>query len=366
MPEEVFKIISFLSVFQILIFIIFISKSKSIKYSSKFYLILFLVSILFCLTDRLQFYYRRELYIYKFPHFYNLIDFFGLVYLPSFFYYLLSITREKFRLRWSQSLHFLPAIIVFANLLFKYYLQPTEIKFELLEENAPFGFEIWEINIPALFNGLQTIYLVVGLWIIFKYEQKLKANLANIDFTLISLLKVTFTIILIVRIGRIVEYLIYHKLIFPIDFDLAIFAILITVIGYLQSKSILQPDFISDIKQIKPTSPFPEEQLYKIVIEKKSYLNPNISLKELADQIGVSDRELSQYLNNRLNLNFFNYINNLRIEEAKEQLQAPGNNGKTILEILYEVGYNNKSAFNREFKRITGQTPSEYRKQNLK
>ena len=61
--------------------------------------------------------------------------------------------------------------------------------------------------------------------------------------------------------------------------------------------------------------------------------------------------------------NFYNFINEFRIEAAKEILQDPSSKGKNILQIAYEVGFNSKSAFNTYFKRLTGKTPSAYRKE---
>jgi len=362
MPEEIFKIISFLTVFQILVFIIYLSRKKPIKTISRFYLILFLISIVFCLIDRLQFYYREELYQYNFPHFYNLIDIFSLVYLPALFYYLLSITREGFKIRWNQVLDFTPAFIVFANLFFNYYIHPAEVKYELLQDNAPFKFIIWDFDIPAFFNLAQVGYLVVGLFVIFRYQHSVKSQYSNINHTLIRLLKITFIIFLALRIGRFLMTIIASEIILPIDFDLAVYAIFIIIFGFKNSTAFLNPIRKIDPVTIKTRSSGIKEKLENHMKESRPYLNPDISLNILAHQIEVSERELSQYLNGELKLNFFNFINQYRIEEAKNQLIDPQLSNKTILEILYEVGFNNKSAFNREFKKITGFTPSDFRK----
>jgi AraC-like DNA-binding protein len=65
-------------------------------------------------------------------------------------------------------------------------------------------------------------------------------------------------------------------------------------------------------------------------------------------------------LNEHFHKNFSDYINSLRIEEAKKILQDPANN-KTILEILYETGFNSKASFNAYFKKETGLTPTEFK-----
>ena len=364
MPEEIFKIISFLTVFQILVFIIYLSRKKSLDQSSRFYLVLFLFSILMCLVDRLQYYYRETLFEYKFPHFYNLIDVFSLIYLPALFYYLISITKDGFKLKWIQVLDFIPAAIIFTNLFLNYYIHPADVKYELLQDNAPFEFVVWNIDIPALLNLLQTGYLIVGLLVIFKYERAVKVQYATINDQLIQLLKITFLVFLALRIGRWLLTILASELFLPIDFDLAIYAILIMVFGFRNSTS-----FLVRVKEInkdssKASQSGLKEKLEMCMVVAKPHLNPDISLRQLAVLLEISERELSQFLNSDLKLNFFNFINQYRIDEAKKQLQNPELGSKTILEILYDVGFNNKSAFNREFKRITGTTPSDFR--NLK
>ncbi|MCP4216779.1 MAG: helix-turn-helix domain-containing protein [bacterium] len=100
------------------------------------------------------------------------------------------------------------------------------------------------------------------------------------------------------------------------------------------------------------------------VEEKKIYRDPNVSLKTLSSQLMISPRTLSQVINEQLKRNFFDLINQYRIEEAQMLLTEPGAGDRSILDIGYEVGFNSKSAFNRAFKKITQMTPSQYRKQN--
>lgn len=64
-------------------------------------------------------------------------------------------------------------------------------------------------------------------------------------------------------------------------------------------------------------------------------------------------------------MNFFEYINSLRITEAMELLKDKGKSRLTIIEVAYQVGFNNKVSFNAAFKKQTGVTPTEYRKQHL-
>jgi AraC-like DNA-binding protein len=93
----------------------------------------------------------------------------------------------------------------------------------------------------------------------------------------------------------------------------------------------------------------------------KPFLNPDITLELLAGEIGVSPRILSQIINETYKKNFKSYILEYRIKESMKILADARQSKLTILEILYQVGFNSKSAFNNQFKLFTNLTPLEYR-----
>lgn len=92
----------------------------------------------------------------------------------------------------------------------------------------------------------------------------------------------------------------------------------------------------------------------------KPYTNPNLTLAELAIQLQLPPHVLSKLLNESYQKNFFDFINYHRIEELKRRLNDPRFRSYTVLSMAYEVGFNSKTAFNRSFKKLTNQTPSEY------
>ena len=93
----------------------------------------------------------------------------------------------------------------------------------------------------------------------------------------------------------------------------------------------------------------------------KPFLNPDLNLRDLASEISIPPRHLSQVLNEYFNQNFFDFISRYRIEECKKMLLTSSGR-KTVLEIMYTVGFNSKSAFNKAFKKHTGITPSQFKK----
>ncbi|NID11038.1 helix-turn-helix domain-containing protein [Fibrivirga algicola] len=102
------------------------------------------------------------------------------------------------------------------------------------------------------------------------------------------------------------------------------------------------------------------QQVDAYIKRHKPYTNPNLTLAELAIRLRIPPHVLSKVLNEEYNKNFFDFINYHRIEELKRRLDDPGFRSYTVLSMAYEVGFNSKTAFNRSFKKLTNQTPSEY------
>lgn len=105
--------------------------------------------------------------------------------------------------------------------------------------------------------------------------------------------------------------------------------------------------------------------LDNLMSDTKAYRENNIALESLATKLNTTRHNLSQVINEKYKLNFFDYINMLRINEAKELLCDKKNQKMQIIDIAYSVGYNNKVTFNNAFKKFTGLTPSQYKTQNI-
>lgn len=103
-------------------------------------------------------------------------------------------------------------------------------------------------------------------------------------------------------------------------------------------------------------------ELQKLISEKRIYKNPNLSLTTVAEQLSISSNYLSQLINQVTQTSFTDYINSYRVNEAKEMLKNSTYKNYTIVAIALEAGFNSKSAFYTAFKKVTGKTPTDYRK----
>jgi AraC-like DNA-binding protein len=137
-------------------------------------------------------------------------------------------------------------------------------------------------------------------------------------------------------------------------------------------KAIIQPDQYLGIdeKKLSPVKLAADRsinffrQIEEIISTNQLYLDPDLSLHNVAQAAKLSDRLVSQVIRQNASLNFADYINIKRINYAKEILRTTTKSEKNILEILYEAGFNSKSVFNSQFRKHTGQSPTDFRNKN--
>lgn len=102
-------------------------------------------------------------------------------------------------------------------------------------------------------------------------------------------------------------------------------------------------------------------RLTQLTTTERTYLRADVSLAALARQLNTSPHHLSQVLNNRLGVSFFDWLAQHRVAEAQRLLADPATARLKIDEIAERVGYNSSSAFHTAFKRLTNQTPAQFR-----
>lgn len=101
----------------------------------------------------------------------------------------------------------------------------------------------------------------------------------------------------------------------------------------------------------------------ELMDKEKLYRNPDLTLPMLAKKLKLSANTLSQVLNGYCGQTFYNFVNSYRLEEVVSMMRDPKFDEKSVLELLLEAGFKSKSTFNPVFKKWTGKTPSEYRKE---
>lgn len=107
------------------------------------------------------------------------------------------------------------------------------------------------------------------------------------------------------------------------------------------------------------------QEFVKFIKEDKNFLDSNLSSEATAEKLGINKSYLSRLIKSELQTTFNDYVNKLRVEEAQRYLLNPEFEHYTLISIGLEAGFNSKSTYNKCFKKFTGVSPSQFRKQNL-
>lgn len=295
---------------------------------------------------------------------------------PLLYLYVLSIIRPNFTLYTKHRLHLLPLVIYFVFLFLAYYCQDHVVKRQVI------GLYLFDLNwqfvtMDTLIKSSRFVYLILSIYLINKYREQLKdsrSNIENIDLTWLKILVIGFA--LVTLMGVVLSLSKVVNLFYPVEVSLQIFLGLTTyyadliLVCFLLFFSAVNISSVAKVKdQAKKSYDDYEadaeyvDRIVKFMDVKKPYLKSNITLDTLSEMLDVPARELTALLNGHFKMNYYEFINNYRIKEAKEILKM--NKEQTISDVFLTVGFNSKSVFNTFFKKNTGMTPSEYRKKQF-
>ena len=302
---------------------------------------------------------------------------------PFIFLYTQSVIYKDFWFSKKKFVHFVPFIISFsaseASYLAAGAATQVEILKKIIERQLPSS--VYMVSSIIYFHFF--IYLFISLRAVKRYELAAANQYSESKKVTLGWLKTTIWFFLALMIVSAINgYLSFQSVgnIYFVILSLMVFLLLLFII-FVLFKALRNPQIFSawEEKQIEEAIQVPKtamlqqdnekqkalEKLQKHMQTAKPFLEPELTLDELANQLSIKPKMLSQTINELLRQNFFEFINNYRIEEAKRLLTNPKDKKITVLEVMYEVGFNSKSSFNTLFKKATGLTPSEFKKNNL-
>ena len=306
------------------------------------------------------------------PHLLYIGKPFILMYGPALYLYVKSITNPE-QITKRQFIHFLPFFIFLVYLSITFYLKPAGIKQDIYSS----GEIINIIHQPLLhlFTKIQIIlYVLACLRLIHHYQIELKENYSSTKSQSLAWLKsfiyfyiiasiLSFTLSLHLSIVPSLHHYVYFLMLiaFFLFFNFIVYNALIhPEIFHISVSGKYQGSTLS-----RETRARYSDKVKQYMISHKPYLNSNLKIDDLARELSMPSWHLSQVLNQEFKQSFFDFINSYRINEAKQLLTSSGQSGQTILEILYQVGFNTKASFNKAFKKHVGITPSDYKKGQL-
>lgn len=359
---NVWLMIAILTIFQgFILSIAILFKSKEKNVANKL-LSLFVFLIALSLIGRLSYYFSvsEEDFL---PG--GLVDIIIFCYGPLSFFYLKTLFDGKYLLSWRDYPHFLPLAIY---LLYFFYRLLFPQHFEGSVFFTYLGRVYFFLELLAILQN--AVYTIIGYKMASAYENRLEKELSFLPQLKYVKVFVAFIslIILLWFFGFVSKYIesLHFATVFTYNFAWLLISFLTFLFAYFSY-------FDSDILSIpeKPTKYEQgyfandyylqlKEELEKFMENEKPYLNPKLTLSELARTMGKNQRDLSRVINELYQQNFYEFVNAFRIQKFKELVLIPENRTFTILSLAYESGFNSKATFNSAFKKITQLTPSEY------
>ncbi len=272
-------------------------------------------------------------------------------------------------------LNFLPGILEFVILCFILLFA----KLSIIDSDGNFLYYFDET-----YNYLTVGYTIFIQIIILKkikvYNRNLFEFQSTIHYKYLNWLKWVCVIIIVNEL----YYMLYYLL--TDDFELndqpyIIYAIIeLVLIFYLGIGALLQVNLKietpahnnnilkADNNDGSVDDAFSETHLVFIEIEsfmktKQPFLNPDLNLKSLSQVMDISERQISNAINKNSEQNFYSYINQYRVEAVKNMLANNKQATYSIVGIGEAAGFNSKSSFYTNFKKVTGISPSQYIKE---
>lgn len=325
---------------------------------------------------------------YNFSHLFIPFSFI-LIIGPALYFYVKSLTSPGFKFGRKDMYHFLPALIVIL-IYVVLWLQSINRQSHQSYSQVYLFFNSAE-QMAGIVLGM--VYNAFAFKKLRQHRKSLHEQFSNTNAITLSWLQVMMIMLTLVWLGwfiialfniQVFSFVLDYIAFYPLQIFLSVIIYIIGFAGFIQPQiyapNMMPPligndqqtslantdkDIVEDAQEEKSTKKSPHtDKIIQTMQNERLYLNPTLTLNELARHIAVSPKVLSQVLNNELNKNFHDFVNYYRVEEVKQRLVDKQYQHLTILGIAYDAGFNSKSSFNRIFMKYTQMSPKQYRNQH--
>lgn len=312
-----------------------------------------------------------------YPHLIGITAPFPLLYGPFLYLYVRYSLKSKTHIQKIDYLHFAPA-------LFSYMFMIPFFFFYSAEEKT----QVDKGLIDDYNNVLSTILLVCFIlsgitYAILSYRMLLKrhkivednysySNRIDMNWLRFAILGIGSVFITAAAVTIMREML---GLQFPFNADILFYSIIVAFVVFIGYSGIRQQDLFTntvknEIDLLRTESEYKRSglkqelailkhnELLELMQKEKPYLNPKLTLSELANTLSLSSNHLSQIINQYEQVNFHDFVNKYRVEEFIQRVQS--NKNFSLLAHALDSGFNSKSSFNNVFRKHKSVTPSQY------
>ncbi len=295
---------------------------------------------------------------------------------PILYLYAQSLLNQSFRFSKSQWIHFIPALLYIGYSLIIFITDKFILSdYYFYADGRDKDFDLW-YQIAGWLS--MVFYLILSLRYYWKYKKIAFETVSFANSVLFKWIQYFFIAFLALLILRILYFILNpewgqfgNKFWYYLCFSILFYFIALSGYSNTVKSSVpfleLQPEIPvgSSKKQtaIESTLSSIEEEkvkLEKLMVSKKLYKNPTLTLSDVAVQMNTHPKAISNLINQGFQMNFNDFVNHYRIEAVIENMKSGEQNTKTLLGIALECGFNSKATFNRAFKKNTTLSPKEF------
>lgn len=300
---------------------------------------------------------------------------------PVVYFYTKTLLNTNFKLSKKDYIHFIPALLyAFYSLIIfitdKFILD----EFYFYADGRDKDLANW-YQITGLIS--MAFYLVLSLRYYFNYRKLLFDKVSYADTLLFKWIRNFMIAFLSILILRVLFFILNpewgnfgNQFWHYIAFSFIFYYIAVTGYGHVIKQTTLRNEKLkvinvfddenSNLKRDSKTNTTEpdtlkwKEKLSNLMIEKKLFENPRLTLSDVADELGTTSKTISSVVNSGFNMNFNDFVNHYRIEAVKDKLDKGEQTTSTLLGIALDCGFNSKATFNRAFKKSTDLSPKAY------
>lgn len=307
-----------------------------------------------------------------------------MVYGPLILLYTRALTDGQFRWTARDGVHFILPVLYY-GIHFAVWAMPDARKFEFLDGTVG---SVLQTSLDVVFYLATTWYVGQAFRRYNAYRQLIEQEYANIGHMTLQWLRVflvAFSAYLVFDLmfnlaGLVFKFWYTGWYWLNLTRALMLYYLSATGWAYAQKSSVeyemleTRASSVAQVQTENPTQPMtgkltmPPEvvalrrpQLAAFMETEKPWLDPELTLSDLAERVGLNASQMSYLVNNGFEQNFNDFVNSYRVEEVKRKLAAPDFQHLSLLGIAFESGFNSKATFNRAFKKLTGNAPSQFK-----
>lgn len=286
---------------------------------------------------------------------------------PLLFLYVKAITNREYKMDKTILWHLSPFLAFVA------YFNIFEVSFHDLSLPYFLFLIVLAFSVP--------VYIYLSIKILLRHKKIIADNFSDIEKRTLTWLRVLI-IILGVAWAILVTIIFIHHVLHLFSESFCINGLFFTLTAFIVttgSYGFNQPQVFSShgntLSEVIEENDKPyagsslkdedKQQYLSVLVDyidnKKPYLNNELTLNQLAQEVNIPLHHLSRIINEHFNQNFFDFINQFRVNEFISRLPDPKYYNYSLLAIAFDCGFNSKTTFNRYFKKATGLTPSQYK-----